>query len=66
MKDGTTEENIREVFNEFGNIKEIKMPSDKGTGKAKGFAFIEFDDYDPVDKCVCKCLGSGVKSYSTL
>lgn len=31
---------------------------DKDSGKKKGFAFVEYDDYDPVDKACCKFLGN--------
>lgn len=54
LKDDTTEEMIRSVFSEYGNIKEVELISDKNTGKIKGFCFVTFDDYDPVDKCVLK------------
>lgn len=54
MKDGTDEQDLRDVFEQYGSIKEVNVPVDKATGKLKGFAFIEFEDYDPVDKCVCE------------
>ena len=53
MKDDTTDEQIKEVFAEYGTIEKIDVVKDKATGKVRGFAFIEFDDYDAVDKAVC-------------
>lgn len=52
LKEDTTEEMIRSVFSEYGTITEIEMIPDKSTGKIKGFCFVTFNDYDPVDKCV--------------
>ena len=54
MKDDTTDDQIKDVFAEYGNIEKIDVVKDKATGKVRGFAFIEFDDYDAVDKAVCK------------
>jgi len=54
MKDGTTEEDIREVFKDYGVIEEVNVVTDKATGKMKGFAFVKFSDHDSVDKAVCK------------
>ena len=49
-----TEDLFKEVFGEHGNVTKIHIVTDKATGKGKGFAFVEFDDNDPVDKCNCK------------
>ena len=49
-----TEERFKECFGEHGVVTKIHIVTDKATGKGKGFAFVEFDDNDPVDKCNCK------------
>ncbi|KAK6180883.1 hypothetical protein SNE40_008853 [Patella caerulea] len=54
VKDDTTEENIRDTFDSYGDIEKIDLIIDKATGKVKGFAFVTFKDYDSVDKCVLK------------
>lgn len=54
LRDTTTEDDVREAFQEYGNIKKIELIKDKATNKTRGFCFVTFDDYDPVDKCVCK------------
>ncbi|XP_037947805.1 heterogeneous nuclear ribonucleoprotein 87F-like [Teleopsis dalmanni] len=52
LRDDHDEECLREYFKEFGSIVGVNIVSDKETGKKRGFAFIEFDDYDPVDKII--------------
>jgi len=47
------EEHLREYFTQFGSIASISISTDKATGKRRGFGFITFDDYDPVDKVIC-------------
>ncbi|XP_073998418.1 heterogeneous nuclear ribonucleoprotein A1-like [Rhodnius prolixus] len=49
-----TEPELREYFSTFGNIVAINIIMDKQTGKRKGYAFVEYDDYDPVDKALLK------------
>lgn len=50
-----TEDDLNCYFGQYGNIIDIELKSgnNQPDGKWKGnFAFIEFDDYDPVDKCI--------------
>jgi len=54
LKEDTKEDQVRDCFSEYGEIELIEMIQDKGTGKTKGFCFVTFNDYDPVDKLVLK------------
>ena len=38
-----TEEELQEVFSEFGSVASVKIIKDQHTGRAKGFAFIGMD-----------------------
>lgn len=52
LKNEHEEDNLREYFSKFGNVASVNVVTDKDTGKKRGFAFVEFEDYDPVDKVV--------------
>lgn len=54
IKDDHDDEDLREYFSKFGAVTLVNIVVDKDNGKKRGFAFVEFDDYDPVDKVVCK------------
>ncbi len=55
IKDEISEADIRTYFEQFGGkIVNINLLTDKDTGKPRGFGFVEFDDYDPVDKAILK------------
>ncbi|CAF1023458.1 unnamed protein product [Rotaria sordida] len=51
IRDGLDENTLRKYFEKYGNINDCLVMHDKD-GKTRGFAFIEFDDYDPVDKII--------------
>lgn len=40
---GADEEDLRGIFEEYGEVKSVKLIMDKFTGKSKGFAFVEME-----------------------
>ncbi|XP_067617186.1 ribonucleoprotein RB97D-like isoform X2 [Eurosta solidaginis] len=50
LKENHDEQCLQEHFSQFGNVVGVKILTDKTTGRKRGFAFVEFDDYDSVDK----------------
>jgi cold-inducible RNA-binding protein len=42
-----TEEQLREMFGEYGTVEEVNLITDRETGRSRGFAFVEMTDgYD--------------------
>jgi len=54
IKDEIENEDLREYFAEMGEVVDVDVIVDKETKRKRGFAFVQFDDYDPVDKAVCE------------
>lgn len=36
-----TQEDLNQVFGEYGSVKSVKVPTDRETGRVRGFAFVE-------------------------
>ncbi|CAF0791915.1 unnamed protein product [Adineta steineri] len=51
VRDGLDENTLREYFSKFGHVCDCFLMHDKD-GKTRGFAFLEFDDFDSVDKVI--------------
>lgn len=47
-----TEEDLREVFVEYGTVKRVTLPTDRETGKKRGFAFVELDTEKEEDSAI--------------
>jgi RNA recognition motif-containing protein len=41
-----TEELLEELFGEFGQVDSVKIITDRGTGRSRGFAFVEMENAD--------------------
>ncbi|XP_046382505.1 heterogeneous nuclear ribonucleoprotein A1, A2/B1 homolog isoform X1 [Ischnura elegans] len=55
LKDGIDEGELQNYFNKYGKVLSVNIVTNKETGQKRGFAFVEFEDHDAVDKVVlCK------------
>ncbi len=48
----TTEDSVRSIFGEFGEVTDCFLPSDRETGKPRGFAFVTMKAADAEKACV--------------
>lgn len=39
-----TSEDLMEVFAEYGNVSRVHIPTDRETGRMRGFAFVEMEN----------------------
>ncbi len=53
-----TEEDLREVFAEYGSIKRVSVPSDRETGRVRGFAFVEMAEDTQEDAAIDELNGA--------
>ena len=40
----TTEDQVKSLFQDFGEVITVKLVSDRDTGRARGFGFVEMED----------------------
>ena len=40
----TTEDQLRDLFSQAGEVQDVFLPSDRETGRMRGFGFVEFAD----------------------
>ena len=40
----TGEEEVRELFSQYGEVNSVKLISDRETGRPRGFGFVEMED----------------------
>ena len=46
------QEDLNEVFTEYGTVKRVHVPTDRETGRKRGFAFIEMESETDEDKAI--------------
>jgi cold-inducible RNA-binding protein len=49
---GATDDEIQDYFQKYGSIRDVKVITDRDTGRSKGFAFVTFDSADSAQKAL--------------
>ncbi|CAG0906301.1 unnamed protein product, partial [Cyprideis torosa] len=52
IKDDMSEDQVKDYFSQFGRVTTVDFVKERGSDRRRGFGFVEFDDYDPVDKII--------------
>ena len=47
-----TKEDLTTVFEEYGNVSRVSLPSDRETGRPRGFGFVEMEGEDAETKAI--------------
>lgn len=55
---GATEDAIRSLFEAHGTVERVSIITDRDTGKARGFAFVEMTNDSEADKAIAALNGS--------
>jgi len=61
----TTEEELKDIFSPFGNVKEARLMRDRQTGRMKGFGFVKYSSQAEADKAV-KAMNGRVRAFCSV
>jgi len=56
-----TREELLETFGAAGKVVDAKVPTDRETGRPRGFAFVEFEDEESAQKSITLLHGKDLK-----
>jgi RNA recognition motif-containing protein len=56
----TTEDTLRTLFAEYGEIESVNLITDRGTGRPKGFAFVEMATDQAAQAAISALHGTSV------
>lgn len=56
----TNDQGLRQAFEQFGEISDAVVISDRDTGRSRGFGFVTFDDEDAAMEAISKLDGTAL------
>jgi len=54
----TSEDELRQIFEAFGQVDRVSILTDRETGRSRGFAFVEMTNTQEGDKAIAGLNGS--------
>jgi len=61
-----SESDLQSLFQEYGEIKSVKLISDKMTGKSKGFGFVTMENETEAQAAIDKLNGTSVEGRNII
>lgn len=61
---GTTEEALKALFDEFGEVENVKIIKDRHSGRSKGFGFLEMPSNSEADQAIKALNGSRLDGFT--
>ncbi|MFC2086558.1 RNA recognition motif domain-containing protein [Bacteroidota bacterium] len=56
------ENDLKEIFEEYGTVSSAKIITDKYSGRSKGFGFVTMEDLDAAKKAISELNGATVEN----
>lgn len=53
-----TEDDVRQLFSQFGDVESVKLITDRETGRPKGFGFVAMGSQEAAQKAVAELNGT--------
>ena len=56
------EDDLMEIFKEYGGVSSCRIITDKYNGRSKGFGFVEMEDQDQAKKAISELNGASYEN----
>lgn len=60
VSEDTSDNDLRDLFSNFGRVVRVYIGKDRDTGIGKGYAFVSFEDREAAQKALTKVNGMGM------
>lgn len=56
----TTKQDLESIFSAYGTVTDVHLPTDRESGRPRGFAFVTMDSKGAMDKAIASIHGTDV------